>query len=159
MESAACRHAALSCISVRLTVEQSFRQRGGLRRQMKQGMEIVTTTATNENPTKKALSNVTMSMMTTMATVLHRVLKVDWSSFSFFSVQFVCIPGVIPYFLCCCLLLDWIVLPSIGLCISASLQEKPRNSSFHLLFRHILPCRTACILVRACAFDTCLSKR
>ena len=36
-----------------------------------------------KNPTKRTLLKVTMSMMTTMTTVLHRDFENDWSSFLF----------------------------------------------------------------------------
>ena len=53
----------------------------------------------------------------------------------------------------CCLLRDRVVRPCTGLCSKPFLQEWPRNSTFHLIFCDMLPCRTACILVRVCAFD------
>ena len=44
-----------------------------------------------DNPTKKTLLKVTMSMVTTMTTVPHRDLEKDWSSVPFCTVQFACI--------------------------------------------------------------------
>ena len=98
-------------------------------------MVTVAMTAMTKNPTKKTLSKVTMPVMTT---VLHLDLEIDWSSVPFSTVHCVCILGVLRSLRCCCLL-----------CIG---QEWLRVVSFSLLFCQILPCRTACILVGACAF-------
>ena len=46
-----------------------------------------------KSPTKKTVLNVTMSMMTTMTTVLHRDFENDWSSSPFSKEQVACIPG------------------------------------------------------------------
>ena len=58
-------------------------------------MVTVAMVAMTKNPTKKTLSEVTMSKMTTMTTVLHRNLEIDWSSVLFFTVQSVCIHCVL----------------------------------------------------------------
>ena len=44
---------------------------------------ILTMIATTKNPIKKTMSKMNMYMMTTVTTVLHRVLKVDWSNLPF----------------------------------------------------------------------------
>ena len=54
--------------------------------------------AMTKNPTKNTLSKVTVSMMTTMTTVPHRDLEIDWSSFPFSIVQSVCVEGVLLVF-------------------------------------------------------------
>ena len=46
-------------------------------------MATVVMLVTTKNPTKKTLMKVTMSMMTTMTTVLHRVLLIDKSSYPY----------------------------------------------------------------------------
>ena len=43
-------------------------------------MVIVAMFVTTKNPTVKTVSTKTMSMMTPMTTVLHRVLEIDWSN-------------------------------------------------------------------------------
>ena len=115
---------------------------------------IVVMIATTKNPTEKTLSKVTMSMTTTMTTVLHRVLRIGWSSFPCSTVQVACIQGVLRSLRCCCLLLDWVLRPCVGLCCNA---PSSRVATYFLFFTcysvQNLPCRTACILVRACAFD------
>ena len=104
-------------------------------------------------PTRKTMLNVIMSMMTTMTTVLHRDFQSDWSSVPFSTVQVACTQGVLRSSWCCCLLLDWVARPCIGLCRNAFPQEWLRNSSFPTPVCQILPYRSACILVRACAVD------
>ena len=47
------------------------------------------------NPTRKPLLTVTMSMVTTITTVLHRDFETDWSSSPFSTVQDACIQGVL----------------------------------------------------------------
>ena len=43
----------------------------------------------------------------------------------------------------------------VSVCVvSPFCQKKRRNFSFHLLLCQILPCRTACLLVRVCVFST-----
>ena len=62
-------------------------------------------------------------------TVLHRDLEDDLSSFSLFQCTSCwCLSSQ-----CCCLLLDWVARPCIGLAINAFLQELLRNSSFPFL--------------------------
>ena len=103
------------------------------------------------NPTKKTMLKVTMSMMTTLTTISHRDFQNDWSSFPSSTVQCVCIQGVLWSSRCCCLL-DWVARPCGGLCSNALPREWPRNSSFPTLFC-LSPYRSACVLVRACAVD------
>ena len=69
-----------------------------------------------------------------MTTVLHRDLQMDYPSLLFSTVHFVCIQRVVRSLRCCCLRIFL-------------------DSSFHLLLCQIIPCRTACILVRECACD------
>ena len=69
-------------------------------------MTVARSATMTKSPTKKTLSQVT--------TVLHRVLRVDRSSFSFSAVQFVYIQGV---------LLDWVVRPCTDLCSKPVLKE------------------------------------
>ena len=109
---------------------------------------------TTKNPTMKTLMKATMSMKTTMTTSQHRILRIVWSCFPSFAVQSVCFQGVLRSLRCRGLLLGMVVRPCIGLCSKPVLWKKLRNSSLHWLFCQILPCRIACILVRACAFGT-----
>ena len=102
------------------------------------------------NPTRKTLLEATMSMMTTVTPVLHRDVEHDWSSSLFSTVQVACIQGVMWSSRYCCLL-DWVARPCTDLCSNALLQGKPRNSSFPTLYCLSLACRSAYILVRACA--------
>ena len=104
------------------------------------------------NPTRKTMLTVTMSMMTTMTTVLHRDLENDQSSVPFSSVHVACIQGVLWSSQCCWLLLDW-VAPCVGLYSDASLHEYLRNSSFPTLICQISSISVCVYLVRACAFD------
>ena len=46
-------------------------------------MTVATSLMIRNNPSKKTLLNVTISMMTTMTTVLHRDSENDWSSSPF----------------------------------------------------------------------------
>ena len=112
-------------------------------------MVIVAMIATTKNPTKETQSKVTVSM----TTVLHRIVEIDWSTLPLTTVQVVRIQRVLRSVRCCCLLLDRVARPCTGLCGELFLQEQPRNSFFHLLFWQIFPCKTACILVHARAFD------
>ena len=61
-------------------------------------MVAVAMVAMTKNPTKNTSSKVTVSMMTTMTTVPHRDLEIDWSSFPFSTVHSVCIEGVLLVF-------------------------------------------------------------
>ena len=83
------------------------------------------------------------------------VLRIVWSCFPFSTVQLVCIQGDSwVFFWCRCLLLGRVARPCIGLCGKPVRQKKRRKSNFHLLYCQILQCRTARILVRACALAT-----
>ena len=84
--------------------------------------------------------------MTTMPTVLHRdVENGQMSRFPLCKLRAL---------RCRCLFLGRIVRPCIGLCSKPVLTKKRCSSSCHLLFCQILPCRIACVLLRACPFDT-----
>ena len=61
-----------------------------------------------------------------MTTVPHLDLENDWSRLPFFTLQIACIQGVRWSLRCCCLLLDWVVRPSIGLCSKPFLQVQLR---------------------------------
>ena len=105
------------------------------------------------DPTTKTMLKVTMSMMTTMTTGLHRDFQNDRSSSPLSTVQVACIQGVLWSTKCCCLLFGWVARPCTGLCSNAFPWEWLRNSSFPTLPCQTLSYRFACILARACAFD------
>ena len=66
------------------------------------------------NPTRITMLKVTMSMVTTMATVLHRDLENDWSRFPISTAQVARIPGVLLSSRYGCFLLNRIVRPCMG---------------------------------------------
>ena len=88
-------------------------------------MVTVVRSAMIRNANKKTLLKVTMSMMTTMRTVVHRALEKDCSSSPFSDVKVACIQGVVWSSRCCCLLLDWDARPCVGLCSNAFLPVLP----------------------------------
>ena len=78
---------------------------------------VATIARMTTSPTKKTLLKVTMSMMTTMTTVLHRDLENDWSCFSLFHSSLI-VFRAFPWSSRCC-------LPPPGLgCFSRS---RPRS--------------------------------
>ena len=83
--------------------------------------------SSENNPNRKTLLEVIMSMMTSMTTVLHRDFENDWSNSPFSTVQVACIQGFILVFTAL------LARPCIGLCSNAFLQDWQRNSSFPTL--------------------------
>ena len=126
-----------------------------LQGQVRQMMVTVAMSAMmmRSNPTKKTMLKVTMSMMTTMSTGLHRDFQNDRSSSPLSTVQVACVHGVLWSTKCCCLLFGCVARPCTGLCNNAFPWEWLRNSSFPTLPCSTLSYRFACILARACAFD------
>ena len=64
------------------------------------------------DPTMKTFLKLTMSMMTTMTTVLHRDFQNAWSSFPFAPAEVACIQCVL-WSSRCCLLHAWVARPSM----------------------------------------------
>ena len=102
------------------------------------GLVIVAMSAMmKNNPARKTMLNVTVFMMTTITTVLHRDFENDWSNSHLSAVQFVCIQGVLDG------VLVSVVTPSLkGGCVCLPLQ-RCSVKSFHTglrvsLFAHAL---------------------
>ena len=90
------------------------------------------------NPTRKTLLKVTMSMMATMTTVLHRDFENDWTCSPFSTVQVACLQGVISFSRCCRFLHDWSARPWNDLCSDAFLKVSFRSFQRHSVkFVHI----------------------
>ena len=97
-------------------------------------MTVAMSKMIRSDTTRKIVLKVTMSIMTTMTTVLHR---------DFESGQVLCLQGVL-------FGLHGRVLISV---VTPFFQEWPRNSSFPTQLFKIMSCRSAYILVHACVFD------
>ena len=86
-------------------------------------MVTVAMIAMMKSETRRTLSKVTMSMMTTITTVPHRNLENEWSSLPFFTVQSACIPMFFGLYGVAASLIGLYDCVLIGLCSNGSLQE------------------------------------